>query len=134
MWWEGLIQRYTGRNIHFQVDGPVKDLKLPSELFDSVADNLIENASNKAAGGAGVQVRVTFSPAHGGTLAVCDNGAALAKATADQLFEAPVASQTGLGIGLYHSARQAAQLGYRLAIAANEPGMVCFVLTKEGGP
>ena len=134
VWWEGLIQRYTGRNIQFQVDGPAKDLRLPSELFDSVADNLIENAFNKSAASGGLQVRVTFSAARGGTLAVCDNGAALAKATADQLFEAPVASQTGLGVGLYQSSRQATQLGYRLALAANEPGMVCFVLTREGGP
>lgn len=134
VWWEGLIQRYNGRDIQFQVDGSAKDVKLPSELFDSVADNLIENAFNKSAGGAGVQVRVTFSAARGGTLAVCDNGAALAKTTADQLFDAPVASQTGLGVGLYQSAKQASQVGYRLALAANEPGMVCFVLMREGGP
>jgi hypothetical protein len=35
-------------------------------------------------------------------------------------------------VGLYHSARQASQFGYRLALAANEPGRVCFVLTREG--
>src|SRR5689334_249895 len=134
VWWESLLQRYNGRNIQFQVDGAGTDLKLPSELFDSVADNLIENAFNKSAGGVGVQVRVTFSTARGGTLAVCDNGAAMAKGMADQLFEAPVTSQTGLGVGLYQSSKQAAQLGYRLALAANEPGMVCFVLTREGGP
>jgi signal transduction histidine kinase len=137
VWWEGLIQRYNGRNIHFQVDGtPAQDLKLPSELFDSVADNLIENAFNKSLGaGAGLQLRVTFSPARGGTLAVCDNGAAIAQNTREQLFEAPVQSQTGLGVALYQSAKQANQLGYTLSLAANEPGMVCFVLTREGeGP
>jgi len=128
-WWEGLTQRYTGRNIQFQVDGPGQELKLPAELFDRVADNLIENALNKA----GVQVRVTLSAARGGTLTVCDNGSAIAKNVAEQLFDAPVASQGGLGVGLYHSARQAAQLGYRLALAANEAGSVCFVLTRENG-
>jgi signal transduction histidine kinase len=131
-WWEGLIQRYNGRNIQFQADGSPRDLKVPAELFDSAADNLIENALNKAAGGNPVQVRVTFSAARGGTLTVCDNGAAIAKATADQLFSAPVSSQTGLGVALYQSAHQATQLGYRLALAANEPGVVCFVLTREG--
>ena len=130
-WWEGLIQRYNGRNIQFQTDGSPRDLKVPGELFDSTADNLIENALNKAAGGNHIQVRVTFSPARGGTLTVCDNGAAIARATADQLFTAPVTSQTGLGVALYQSARQATQLGYRLALAANEAGVVCFVLTKE---
>jgi len=135
VWWEGLIQRYSGRNIHFQVDGPARDLALPAELFDSVADNLIENALNKSAADAGLQVRVTLSAARGGTLTVCDNGAAIAKSTESQLFEAPVPSQNGLGVGLYHSAKQASQLGYRLALAANQPGTVCFMLTREGeGP
>ena len=133
VWWEGLIQRYSGRNIHFQVDGPARDLKLPAELFDSVADNLIENALSKSAVDAGLQVRVTLSAARGGTLTVCDNGAAIAKSTESQLFEAPVPSQSGLGVGLYHSAKQASQLGYRLALAANEPGSVCFMLTREAG-
>jgi signal transduction histidine kinase len=131
VWWEGLIQRYNGRNIQFQADGSPRDLKVPAELFDSAADNLIENALNKAAGGNQIQVRVTFSAARGGTLTVCDNGAAISKTTAEQLFNAPVGSQTGLGVALYQSARQAAQLGYRLALAANEPGAVCFVLTRD---
>jgi hypothetical protein len=39
-------------------------------------------------------------------------------------------SHTGLGVGLYHAAKQAAQFGYRLTLAANEPGRVCFVLTR----
>jgi signal transduction histidine kinase len=132
VWWEGLIQRYNDRGIQFQVDGAsTGDLKLPSELFDSVADNLIENAHNKSAGGVPLQVRVTFSAARGGTLTVCDSGAAIAKATAEQLFQGPVSSQTGLGVALYQSAKQATQLSYRLALAANEPGTVCFVLTRE---
>jgi sensor histidine kinase regulating citrate/malate metabolism len=80
-----------------------------------------------------LQVRVTFSPAEGGTLAVCDSGAAVPKGTAAQLFEAPVTSRTGLGVGLYHAAKQANQLGYRLALAVNEPGNVCFVLTRQTG-
>jgi len=128
-WWEGLIRRHTGRNVEFQMDGPAADLQLPAELFDSVADNLIENALQKA--GAGVQVRVTLSAAHGGRLTVCDNGSAVPKNLANQLFEAPVASQTGLGVGLYHSARQAAPLGYRLALAVNEQGRVCFEMARE---
>ncbi|HSD99823.1 MAG TPA: ATP-binding protein [Burkholderiales bacterium] len=132
VWWEGLIQRHAGRSIHFQMDGVPRDLTLPAELFDSVADNLIENAVNKSAAGAGLQVRVTLSIARGGTLTVCDNGTAIAKSTEMQLFEAPVPSPSGLGVGLYHSAKQAAQLGYRLALASNQPGMVCFVLTREG--
>jgi signal transduction histidine kinase len=134
-WWEALTQRYANRNVRFDAGGPPRGLKLPAELFDSVADNLIENALNKAADTAEFQVRVTFSSTGGGTLTVCDNGAAVAKGTLTHLFATPVASRTGLGVGLYHAAKQAAGLGYRLALAANEPGIVCFVLTRtEGGP
>ncbi len=133
VWWEGLMQRYSSRNIQFQADGePVRDLKLPSELFDRVADNLIENALNKSSVGDRLQVQVTFAAARGGTLTVCDSGAAIANSTAEQLFEAPVHSHTGLGVALYQSAKQASQLGYRLTLAVNEPGRVCFVLTREG--
>jgi K+-sensing histidine kinase KdpD len=131
LWWEGLIRRHTGRDVQFQVEEPAQDLQLPAELFDSVADNLIDNALHKAGIGAGLQVRVTLSAAHGGTLTVCDNGAAVPKNLTNQLFEAPVPSQTGLGVGLYHSARQAAPLGYRLALTANEAGKVCFVLARK---
>lgn len=129
LWWEGLIRRHTGRDVQFQLDGPVTDAQLPAELFDSVADNLIENALHK--GGAGLLVQVTLTAARGGTLTVCDNGAAIPKSVAEQLFQAPVTSQTGLGVGLYHSARQAVPLGYRLALTVNEAGTVCFVLARE---
>ncbi len=132
LWWEGLTQRHSGRNIQFNVDGPALDIRLPVELFDSIADNLIENALRKPAGSERLKVRVMFSPARGGTLTVCDNGAAISKNVVAELFEAPVASHTGLGVGLYHAAKQANLLGYRLALAANEPGRVCFLLTREG--
>jgi signal transduction histidine kinase len=132
-WWEGLVQRYAGRSIAFQADDQARKLKLPAELFDRVVDNLVENAYNKDPAGPGVKVRVTLSAARGGSLTVCDNGAAIATDVIDRLFHSPVPSQSGLGIGLYHSARQATQLGYRLAVTANEAGSVCFALTKEDG-
>ena len=132
-WWEALTRRQSGRNnLQFIIDGSAKDLTLPAELFDSVADNLIQNALGKPAGEKTLEVRVTFSPAHGGTLSVCDSGAAMNGNVAAQLFEAPVPSHTGLGVGLYHAAKQAARFGYRLTLAANEPGRVCFVLTRGG--
>lgn len=132
IWWDGLIQRYNGRNIEFHADGSASGIRLPAELFDSVTDNLIENALNKLANGRASQVRVSFSNERGGTLSVCDNGTAVNKAMAVQLFESPVQSQSGLGVGLYHAAKQANSLGYRLVLDANEPGRVCFVLAREG--
>lgn len=131
LWWDGLTQRYSGRGILFSSEGLAAEATLPSELFDSVADNLIENALAKKSGDGGIEVRVTFSAARGGALTVCDSGAAVPRAVASQLFGAPLPSQSGLGIGLYHAAKQADRLGYRLALAANEPGRVCFSLARE---
>ena len=109
----------------------MREMKLPAEVFDSVADNLIENALNKAVGSMPLEVLVTFSTAQRGTLRVCDTGAAIVKSVEAQLFEGAVASNTGFGVGLYQSARLAAQSGYRLALAANLPGKVCFVLSSQ---
>jgi signal transduction histidine kinase len=135
IWWSALKQRFASRNVRFEEAGPIGDMRLPTELFDSVADNLIANALNKAPETSDFQVRVALSPSGGGTLTVCDSGAAVAKGVAAHLFEEPVASRTGLGVGLYHAARQAAGLGYRLALVANEAGIVCFALTRgESAP
>jgi signal transduction histidine kinase len=128
VWWEGLLQRYSGRSLRFELEGTLEDATLPAELFDSVVDNLIENAVNKPAAAA-LEVRITFSPAAGGTLAVCDDGAAIPRSVASYLFEGAVASNTGLGVGLYQSARLAAESGYRLVLASNVAGHVCFVLS-----
>ena len=73
-------------------------------------------------------VEVYFSCARTPYLRVTDVGVPVPVAVAQKLFDAPVPSQTGLGIGLYQAARQAAQHGYRLALAINEPGRVRFEL------
>jgi C4-dicarboxylate-specific signal transduction histidine kinase len=59
---------------------------------------------------------------------VTDAGTPVPPAVARNLFDVPVPSKTGLGIGLYQAARQAAKHGYRLALAVNEPGRVRFEL------
>jgi hypothetical protein len=61
IWWDALRQRYSHRDVRFEASGAEQDVKLPSELFDSVADNLIENALNKASDTEVFQVRVTFA-------------------------------------------------------------------------
>src|SRR5690606_27517825 len=33
VWWQGLIQRYSGHSISFEAEGAPSDLKLPAELF-----------------------------------------------------------------------------------------------------
>jgi signal transduction histidine kinase len=130
-WWENLRQRYSSRSIEFVMEGSASSIRIPAELFDSVADNLIENALNKRAESKSMRLRVTFSPADGGKLSVCDDGGPVSKNLAPRLFDGAVSSNTGLGVGLYQSTRLAAQCGYRLELAENSPGKVCFVLSGE---
>jgi signal transduction histidine kinase len=106
-----------------------RDAAVPGELFDSVADNLIPNALNKMRG-SGARVEVSLSHADSPRFCVTDTGAPVPSAVARNLFNAPVPSQTGLGIGLYQAAKQALQHGYRLHLASNEPGQVRFELAR----
>ena len=127
-WWEGLQGRYVRHPVDFEA-GAVEG-KIPGELFESVAENLLQNALVKAQREGGLEIRVTFDTGNGGALAVCDGGAPVPKPVAARLLDAPVPSQTGLGIGLYQAALQAKKLGYELRLAVNEPGRVCFELAR----
>jgi sensor histidine kinase regulating citrate/malate metabolism len=60
---------------------------------------------------------------------VRDTGSAVAPAVVRTLFREPVDRDGSLGIGLYHAARQALQAGYRVELAENSAGAVCFVLS-----
>lgn len=127
-WWDALRARYTRGDVVFIGGEIVADTSLPGELFDSVAENLIQNALNKGHGEAGFRVEVHFSFDEGPCLRVTDGGGPVPSVVARRLFDGPVPSQTGLGIGLYQAARQASQHGYRLSLASNEPGQVSFEL------
>lgn len=129
-WWESLQGRYARSPITFKTGPIAAEAEVPAELFDSVAENLLQNALAKGRTGQGVRVEVTFSCNDRPRLTVSDSGAPVTSSVARKLFEAPVPSQTGLGIGLYQAARQAARLGYRLALAVNQPGDVRFELAR----
>jgi len=58
------------------------------------------------------------------SLTVTDCGAPAPEHVARNLFLSPVASDFGLGVGLY----QAARVGYRLELADNQAGRVTFRL------
>ncbi len=123
-WWATVQQRYAYRNVRLTLLGEAKGV-VPADIFDSIADNLVENALRKAS-----EVQVTFEPARM-MVTVRDRGEAIPKALAEQLFHAPVPSHAGLGVGLYHAARLAAQHGYALTLATNEPAEVCFEFIQE---
>ena len=127
VWWPALQQRYAHRHVRMTLTSEPGDALVPAEMFDSLAENLIENALRK---GADINVEVVFDAARR-ALSVTDSGSAVPAAVAAELFSAPVASKFGLGVGLYHAAKYAAQHGYQLTLADNEPGAVRFMLAAQ---
>jgi signal transduction histidine kinase len=126
-WWAVLQTRYEHDDVRFRAD-KIDDTPLPQDLFDSVADNLLTNALRKRQDEAGVavEVRLTLHPLV--NLTVTDNGAPAPGHVARNLFQSPVASDFGLGVGLYQAARQAARARYRLELLNNQAGRVAFRL------
>jgi len=127
-WWQALCARYARSGVAFNPGSMHPGTTVPGDLFDSVAENLVQNALNKGRLEPDLRVEVAFSSENGPLLTISDTGTPVPRAVASQLFEGPVPSKMGLGIGLYQAARQAAGAGFRLRLAANEQGAVRFEL------
>lgn len=131
-WWQALMRLHAPRGVRFSAAEALAaemDAVLPGELFDSVAANLLENAHAKARREPGLRIHVSLMREdERWALRVEDDGTPLAASLVERLFREPVGSENGLGIGLYHGARQAALCGYRLVLEANAPGRVVFAL------
>lgn len=128
-WWEGLRRRHQHAGLTWACEDAPGDIPVPATLFDSVADNLIDNALAKQQRQPGLAVRVAL---HAGPLrlVICDDGSAIPAHLADQLLHTVVPSENGLGVGLYQAARWAEQLGYQLVLRDNGDGNVCFELSR----
>jgi len=126
-WWTALQTRYEHDDVQFFAYA-LDDTPLPQDLFDSVADNLLTNALRKRQGEPGVAVKVGLALHPLVNLTVTDSGAPAPEHVARNLFMSPVASDFGLGVGLYQAARQAARSGYRLELPDNQAGQVTFRL------
>ncbi|MCL2345171.1 MAG: hypothetical protein FWC58_04900 [Desulfobulbus sp.] len=129
-WWWRLRNRYAERDINW-LGVPAADERLPAALFDSIAENLLQNALNKRQREPGLGIAVSFA---NGALTVADDGAPLPPDLAATVLREPVGSEDGLGIGLYHAARQAAAAGYVLELAENRSGQVVFRLSSAHPP
>jgi len=132
-WWEALARHYHGQRVEFTAAGLEPGLQVPKALFDSVADNLLQNVIAKRAGGPDIRIRVSIQCGKGPELRVHDSGGAVPPEMAGQLLRAPVRSAGGLGIGLYQAARHAEKNGYVLALTENRDGAVCFTLAQASG-
>lgn len=132
LWWRIQQQRFAHSPVLFTAADFVPDVRVPAPLFDAVVDNLLHNALAKAAAGGDLQIRVALA-ADASLLTVCDDGDPVGDDILPDLLQAPVASLSGLGIGLYQSAQEAANCGYCLRLASNVPGRVCFELRRASG-
>ncbi|HNQ04130.1 MAG TPA: sensor histidine kinase [Thiobacillaceae bacterium] len=130
-WWRNVKNRYAQERLVFDIDDVDSALWLPQELFDSVADNLVQNALRKRVGEPEIRIRVALATHPLPTLTVCDTGHAAGEEVVGKLFQAPVTTHDGLGIGLYQAAKQAQEVGYRLELSSNREGYVCFTLWQE---
>jgi K+-sensing histidine kinase KdpD len=128
-WWQNLKRRYASNDIDFVLETIDEKLKLPKDLFDSVSDNLLQNALKKRKAADSLRIQVTLTTTPHLILRVCDDGEAIDSQLAKLLFHSPISSTDGYGIGLYQMGRQAQRLGYQLYIAENQKGKVCFELS-----
>lgn len=132
-WWDHLVERNSSENIEFLSDIHDGEFGVPRDCFDSVVENLLDNARNKAKSTGAIQIKVGLYESDGDVvLSVVDNGAAIESSLASLILSQPVTSDDGLGIGLYQSAQQADVNGYRLVLSENEEGAVRFTLTNRG--
>ncbi|MCP4696548.1 MAG: HAMP domain-containing histidine kinase [Gammaproteobacteria bacterium] len=130
IWWDNLQARYAKRSIDFSMR-IMWNSNIPEDAFDNVVENLLENALMKRKREPELRIRVALETSEKQLrLTVCDDGSAIPPEIEKFLLTQPVQSRDGFGIGLYQTAKQAIQTGYRLAISHNEPGRVCFELTS----
>ncbi|HUX25868.1 MAG TPA: ATP-binding protein [Burkholderiales bacterium] len=128
-WWSGLQRSHAQQRIEFLAGEIDDEAMLPRGLFDSAADNLLQNALAKRRHQGDIAISVSFACGDAARLEVSDTGHAIPEETARELLRGPVPSAGGLGIGLYQVARQAESRGFSLELAHNADGKVSFVLS-----
>lgn len=130
-WWDDLQKRNSHNKILFQTDTH-GDPTIPVDLFDSVADNLLENIQTKQFSEQDIETTITLACNNDViSITVCDSGSMIPDSIASQLLSNPLASDNGLGIGLYQANKHAEMFGYALRLINNQPGRVCFELSSR---
>lgn len=130
-WWSDIQKRNSHLNINFQqeIEG---DPTIPVDLFDSVADNLLENIQTKQINEPEIEISITTVHNENMTcLMVCDSGSMIPEDIAKELLSNVMDSDNGLGIGLYQASKHAELFGYSLKLTNNQPGRVCFELVSN---
>lgn len=129
-WLEGFRASNNQPRISYRSDIEITH-DIPVDLFDSVINNLLINALNKHDTHE-IIVDLT-SNQDMVIITVCDDGSQVNSELENQLFNKPVSSGQGMGIGLYQSAFMARTFNYELELANNQTGKVCFSLFQHLG-
>ena len=131
IWWKEISTRREDSQINFQsvID---KDTLIPEELFNSVIENLLENAIQKRQVDPDIVISVTLKIESSSIiLTVTDTGHAVNEKITKSILKEHVASDNGHGIGLYQAAKQAESLNYILRLTENRDGNVSFKLSRK---
>ncbi|MEP7070451.1 MAG: hypothetical protein ABI789_14475 [Usitatibacter sp.] len=134
-WWADLERRMGDAGLVLKPSIEM-DVEVPGALFDSFVENGIDNVREKMARERDIELSIVFScDLRRVELSVCDTGSPVAEDITRKLLREPIERDGGMGIGLYHAARQAKLAGYRVELTHNRAGYVCFTLAREdSGP
>lgn len=129
-WFDSLQRRYAADWLALTREGDLsgKQIDAPA-MMSSVAENLVQNLTEKRKCDAGLRASLRLIADEGGlALEVEDSGMPVPPHVQENLFVQRVVSESGLGIGLYQSARLARRHGWDLRLKNNRHGSVCFRL------
>ncbi len=130
-WWQEVQSKYAGRDINFS-ESIHTDPLIPIEVFNTVTENLLDNARSKRMMQPDLSITVTLQADNKNVnLRVLDSGSPVSEETRAQLFNEVIFSESGFGIGLYQSSQLAKRAGYRLLLESNNRGNVCFCLSSR---
>lgn len=130
-WWNQLKVRYNGRNIEFS-ETLNTNPEITVDVYDSVVENLLENARNKRILQPDIDITVHLQCDENDILLrVSDTGTAVPESISMVMFNEPITSEDGFGIGLYQAYQQANKLGLKLELEINIDGNVSFLLTTN---
>lgn len=130
-WWQAFQQRHGRDAVEFRAGALAPDARLPGDLFDSVTENLVQNALVKQQLKPDLRITVELEADAVLRLQVTDDGDPVPEATRRGLFLGPVKSVRGLGVGLYQAARQAQEQGFVLRLDSTSGAGVRFVLERQ---
>ena len=133
LWWQEVQNRHQHNDVIFH--GQTRH-NVPANLFDLALDHFIENARCKRESQPDILITVTLvDDAHGhAMLSVSDTGDAIDDEVVRLLFQQPVTSLRGFGVGLYQVATEARKQNYHAFIADNRQGFVRFCVAPSTPP